>query len=332
MVGGPIAVTYHLEGVDGLVLDADTLAKIFDSKITKWNDPAIKKLNPDAKLPGKKIQAFHRSDESGTTDNFTKYLNTAAPSSWKHEPEKAWAGKGGQGADGSSGIATNVKQNDGSIGYAELSYATGNDLNTVKLDTGAEEPVDATADNASKAIADAKVVGPGQGPLPGAELQDRVRGRLPDRPGDVRDRLRQGQQEGVAGRDEVLPQVHRERGRPEGTQGEGLRPDPRRDRHQGPLDHRRPELSRSRHQGGTPTVWTGGAPRTAVRSPPQTRALNITKVPITGVRTIRCTAKGPRRAATHARAQRPAPSDRRDHDYRNPSRDSGLREGRHTQG
>ncbi|MEU3190579.1 phosphate ABC transporter substrate-binding protein PstS [Streptomyces sp. NPDC006992] len=162
MVGGPIAVTYHLEGVDGLVLDADTLAKIFDSKITKWNDPAIKKLNPDAKLPGKKIQAFHRSDESGTTDNFTKYLNTAAPSSWKHEPEKAWAGKGGQGADGSSGIATNVKQNDGSIGYAELSYATGNDLDTVKLDTGAEEPVDATADNASKAIADAKVVGQGK--------------------------------------------------------------------------------------------------------------------------------------------------------------------------
>ncbi|NSC22513.1 phosphate ABC transporter substrate-binding protein PstS [Streptomyces albus subsp. chlorinus] len=162
MVGGPVAVTYNVSGVDDLVLDADTLAKIFDSKITKWNDPAIKKLNPDAKLPGTKIQAFHRSDESGTTDNFTKYLNTAAPGSWKHEPAKAWAGKGGQGADGSSGIATNVKQNDGSIGYVELSYATGNDLNTVKLDTGAKEPVEATTDNASKAIADAKVVGQGK--------------------------------------------------------------------------------------------------------------------------------------------------------------------------
>ncbi|MBO8191159.1 phosphate ABC transporter substrate-binding protein PstS [Streptomyces oryzae] len=162
MVGGPIAVTYSLGGVDDLVLDADTLAKIFDSKITKWNDPAIKKLNPDAKLPSKKIQTFHRSDESGTTDNFTKYLNSAAPSSWKHEPEKAWAGKGGQGADGSSGIATNVKQNDGSIGYVELSYATGNDLNTVNLDTGAKKPVEATTDNASKAIADAKVVGQGK--------------------------------------------------------------------------------------------------------------------------------------------------------------------------
>ncbi|TGG88139.1 phosphate ABC transporter substrate-binding protein PstS [Streptomyces albus] len=162
MVGGPVAVAYKLDGVDDLVLDADTLAKIFDSKITKWNDPAIKKLNPDADLPGTKIQAFHRSDESGTTDNFTKYLNTAAPSFWKHEPAKAWAGKGGQGADGSSGIATNVKQNDGAIGYVELSYATGNDLSTVKLDTGAKEPVEATTDNASKAIADAKVVGQGK--------------------------------------------------------------------------------------------------------------------------------------------------------------------------
>lgn len=161
MVGGPVAVTYNVSGVDDLVLDADTLAKIFDSKITKWNDDAIKKLNPDAKLPSTKIQAFHRSDESGTTDNFTKYLNTAAPGSWKHEPAKAWAGKGGQGADGSSGIATNVKQNNGAIGYVELSYATGNDLNSVKLDTGASDPVEATTDNASKAIADAKVTGKG---------------------------------------------------------------------------------------------------------------------------------------------------------------------------
>nr|WP_206442544.1 phosphate ABC transporter substrate-binding protein PstS [Streptomyces boncukensis] len=162
MVGGPIAVTYNLKGVDDLVLDAETLAKIFDSKITKWNDPAIKKLNPDAELPSTAIQAFHRSDESGTTDNFTKYLNHAAPDAWKYEPAKKWDGKGGQGADGSSGIATNVKQNDGAIGYAELSYATGNDLNTVKLDTGASEPVEATTDNASKAIADAKVVGTGK--------------------------------------------------------------------------------------------------------------------------------------------------------------------------
>ncbi|GEB51476.1 MULTISPECIES: phosphate ABC transporter substrate-binding protein PstS [Streptomyces] len=162
MVGGPIAVSYNLEGVDDLVLDAETLAKIFNSEITEWDDPAIKKLNPKADLPGTKIQAFHRSDESGTTDNFTKYLSAAAPGAWKGEPGKKWTGKGGQGADGSSGVATNVKQNNGSIGYVELSYADGNDLNTVKLDTGAKDPVEATTDNASKAIADAKVVGQGK--------------------------------------------------------------------------------------------------------------------------------------------------------------------------
>ncbi len=159
MVGGPIAVGYNVPGVQNLVLNADTLAKIFNSKITNWNDPAIKKLNPDAKLPDLKIQAFHRSDDSGTTDNFTKYLHAAAPQSWKADPAKKWAGKGGQSADGSSGIATNVKQNEGGIGYFELSFATGNDIPAVQLDTGADKPVAATTSNASKAIADAKVVG-----------------------------------------------------------------------------------------------------------------------------------------------------------------------------
>ncbi|MTE19753.1 phosphate ABC transporter substrate-binding protein PstS [Streptomyces sp. TRM43335] len=161
MVGGPVAVGYNLSGVDDLTLDAETIAKIFDSKITKWDDPAIKKLNPDADLPSTKIQAFHRSDESGTTDNFTEYLHAAAPDAWKYEPAKAWAGEGGQSADGSSGVATNVKNNDGAIGYFELSYATGNGIPTVKLDTGAPEPVEATVENATKAIAAGKVVGEG---------------------------------------------------------------------------------------------------------------------------------------------------------------------------
>jgi phosphate transport system substrate-binding protein len=162
MVGGPIAVGYHLPGVEDLVLDAETLSKIFDSKITKWNDPALKKLNPEADLPSTRIQAFHRSDDSGTTDNFTKYLHAAAPESWTYEPAKKWAAKGGQSADGSSGIATNVKQNEGAIGYFELSYASGNDIPTAALDTGAGKPVQATTANASKAIAEAQVVGEGK--------------------------------------------------------------------------------------------------------------------------------------------------------------------------
>ncbi|MHC5262833.1 phosphate ABC transporter substrate-binding protein PstS [Streptomyces sp. UC4497] len=161
MVGGPIAVAFNVQGVDNLTLDAKTLAQIFDSKITKWNDPAIKKLNPDAKLPSTKIQAFHRSDESGTTDNFTKYLKAAAPGDWKYEGGKAWQAKGGQSAQGSSGLAQQVKQTDGAITYVELSYAK-DGVKTVDIDTGAGEPVKATTENATKAIADAKVVGTGK--------------------------------------------------------------------------------------------------------------------------------------------------------------------------
>jgi phosphate transport system substrate-binding protein len=161
MVGGPIAVGYNVPGVDDLVLDAKTIAEIFNSQITNWNDPAIKALNPDAKLPDLKIQAFHRSDESGTTDNFTKYLKAAAPSVWgKYSGGKAWQAKGGQSASGSAGLAAQVKQTSGAISYFELSYAT-DGINAVQVDTGASAPVKATIPNASAAIADAKVVGTG---------------------------------------------------------------------------------------------------------------------------------------------------------------------------
>lgn len=161
MLGGPIAIGYNVPGVDNLVLDAETLAKIFDSKIKNWNDAAIKKLNPDAKLPDLKIQAFHRSDDSGTTDNLTKYLKAAAPGAWKHEPAKKWEGEGGQAASGSSGLSSQVKQTSGAISYFELSYATAGKIATAKLDTGAKAPVEATTANASKAIADAKPAGEG---------------------------------------------------------------------------------------------------------------------------------------------------------------------------
>ncbi|MFH8627975.1 phosphate ABC transporter substrate-binding protein PstS [Streptomyces vietnamensis] len=162
MVGGPIAIGYKLDGVDNLVLDAPTLAKIFDTKITKWNDPAIVKLNPGAKLPDTTIQAFHRSDESGTTQNLGKYLSATAPADWKYDPKtKSWPAPNGQAANGSSGVATAVKDAEGSIGYFELSYATANKISTVSINTGASAPVAATTENASKAIAAAKIKGTG---------------------------------------------------------------------------------------------------------------------------------------------------------------------------
>ncbi|MYU28904.1 phosphate ABC transporter substrate-binding protein PstS [Streptomyces sp. FBKL.4005] len=161
MVGGPIAVGYNVPGVDNLVLDAPTLAKIFDSKITKWNDPAIAALNKGVKLPDLKIQAFHRSDESGTTDNFTKYLIATTPENWKYSGGKAWQAKGGQSAPQSAGVAQQVKQTSGAIGYFELSYVK-DGIKSVSIDTGASKPVAPSSESATAGIAAAKVVGTGK--------------------------------------------------------------------------------------------------------------------------------------------------------------------------
>jgi phosphate transport system substrate-binding protein len=161
MVGGPIALGYNVPGVDNLVLDAPTIAKIFDSKITNWNDAAIAKLNPGAKLPDLKIQAFHRSDESGTTDNFTKYLIATTPDNWKYSGGKAWQAKGGQSAPQSAGVAQQVKQTAGAIGYFELSYVK-DGLKAVSINTGAGKPVAPSSESATADIAAAKVVGTGK--------------------------------------------------------------------------------------------------------------------------------------------------------------------------
>jgi phosphate transport system substrate-binding protein len=180
MVGGPIAIGYKLTGVDNLVLDAPTLAKIFDSKITKWDDAAIKKLNPDAKLPSTTIQAFHRSDESGTTQNLGKYLSEAAPADWKYDPKtKSWPAKGGQAANGSSSVASSVKDAEGAIGYFELSYATASKMSTVKLNTGAAAPVEANTENASKAIGAAKIKGTGNDLALSLDYKTKVEGAYP---------------------------------------------------------------------------------------------------------------------------------------------------------
>ncbi|GHE05658.1 phosphate-binding protein PstS [Streptomyces alanosinicus] len=161
MVGGPIALAFNLPGVSRLILDAPTLAKIFDARITTWNDPAIAKLNPGATLPSTPIRTAHRSDSSGTTDNFTSYLSAAAPGDWSYGHDKVWKAKGGQAAKGSSGIVGQVKKTEGAIGYVELTYALARDVPTVAIASGATAPVDANVLTASKAIAASTVTGDG---------------------------------------------------------------------------------------------------------------------------------------------------------------------------
>ena len=161
MVVGPIAVVYNVDGVDGLQLDASTLAKIFSGKITKWNDPAIAGLNSGAKLPSTAIQAVHRSDESGTTDNFTKYLSKTAEADWTYSNAKAWKAPGGTGAKGSDGIASLVKSTPGTISYVELSFAENSDLSKAKIKNGAGEFTELTGDSAGKTIEGSKITGTG---------------------------------------------------------------------------------------------------------------------------------------------------------------------------
>ena len=160
MVGGAIAMAYNIEGVDKLTLNADTLAGIYSNKITKWNDPAIVALNSGATLPDAAIQAFHRSDGSGTTENFTKYLTAAAPSAWTYDSGKEWKAPGGQGANKSDGMASAVKSTKNSIAYVELSFVKSQSLTAASIDSGSGA-VEATSDNAAKFISSAKIKGTG---------------------------------------------------------------------------------------------------------------------------------------------------------------------------
>lgn len=149
----PIAVIYNLEGVDKLQLSPDTLAKIFAGDITKWDDAAIKADNPDATLPATAIAPVHRSDESGTTENFTDYLGKAAPDSWTEEASGDWPTKGGEAAQGTSGVVDAVKSGSGTIGYADASQA--GDLGVADIKVG-EAFVGPTAEAAAKILEESK--------------------------------------------------------------------------------------------------------------------------------------------------------------------------------
>ena len=143
----PIAVIFNVEGVDSLQLSPDTLAAIFNNEITEWDDPAIAEENPDADLPSESITAVHRSDESGTTENFTNYLSTVAPDSWPHDEVETWPIDAGEGGSGTSGVVAAVENGSNTIGYADASQA--GDLGTVAVKVG-EDYVEPSPEAAAK--------------------------------------------------------------------------------------------------------------------------------------------------------------------------------------
>jgi phosphate transport system substrate-binding protein len=159
MVTGPVAVAFKLNGVTDLTLTPSLIAKIFTGKIKTWNDPALKAENPNANLPSTKITVFFRSDESGTTQNFEKYLNTVVPSDYPTTPSKVWAGTG-QGKTGSQGVQQGITSTEGSIGYLEWSYAGSGGLSMAKVDNGGGA-VALTAETAGAAVAAATVASNG---------------------------------------------------------------------------------------------------------------------------------------------------------------------------
>ncbi|AWB84608.1 phosphate ABC transporter substrate-binding protein PstS [Corynebacterium liangguodongii] len=122
MVVGPVAVAYNLDGVDKLNLTVDNIVNIFNGTITKWNDPAIAESNPGATLPDENISVIYRSDESGTSDNFQKFLAAASDGKWEGSG-KAFPQAVGAGANGSTGVAEQVKSTPGAITYVEAGFA-----------------------------------------------------------------------------------------------------------------------------------------------------------------------------------------------------------------
>lgn len=158
MVMGGVVPVVHLKGIKPgkLRLDGATLARIYAGKITKWNAPAIKQLNPDMKLPDADITVVHRSDGSGTTWNFTSYL-TKVSDVWANGPghAKAVSWPTGVGGKGNQGVASYVKRIKNSIGYVEYAYALQNDMTYVSLKNRAGHFVQPTAANFQAAAANA---------------------------------------------------------------------------------------------------------------------------------------------------------------------------------
>jgi phosphate transport system substrate-binding protein len=157
VMGGVVPVV-NIEGIKSgdVVIDGPTLAKIFLGEVKTWNDPAIAKLNPNAKLPSQAIVVVHRSDGSGTTFLFTDYLSKVSPD-WKTKvgANTAVEWPVGLGAKGNEGVANNVAQTKGSIGYVEYAYAKQNKMTSLNMMNKDGKAVAPTAEAFQAAAANA---------------------------------------------------------------------------------------------------------------------------------------------------------------------------------
>ena len=150
MVTGPIAVSYNLPGVDEVKMDAETIAKVFSGEIKNWNDEAIAAQNEGVELPDTPITVVHRSDDSGTTENFTAYLTEAAGDAWSYDEVETWPSDiTAESAQGTKGVVGLASQTEGAITYADAS-AVG-ELGTVSVKVG-EEYVKYSAEAAAATV------------------------------------------------------------------------------------------------------------------------------------------------------------------------------------
>lgn len=157
-VMGAVVITYNVPGLAELKLTPEALSNIFLGKVTKWNDPALVKDNPGAKLPDTDITVVHRSDGSGTTNIFTDYLSKVSPE-WKSGVGAGTSVKWptGLGAKGNDGVTGQVKQVPGAIGYVELAYANQNKLPVAALKNHDGAFVKPTMESTSEAAAGIEV-------------------------------------------------------------------------------------------------------------------------------------------------------------------------------
>ncbi|WP_127503751.1 phosphate ABC transporter substrate-binding protein PstS [Actinoplanes solisilvae] len=152
MAVGPIALAYTVAGVDDLRLSPATIARIFGGEITRWNDPRVTAENPGVTLPGTPVRTVHRSDGSGTTDNFRKFLAATGPGT-------RWPPREGIGVAGSNRMAAEIERTDGAIGYVEASYARFHNLPTVRVGNASGQFVALSDAAAARTVAAARTTG-----------------------------------------------------------------------------------------------------------------------------------------------------------------------------